>query len=231
MNKLIAELIGTFCLVFAGCGAIVANSVLGGAVTHVGIAMTFGLVVLAMIYSVGNISGAHLNPAVTIGFCAAGRMPWKEAPAFILSQCVGAILAGAVLIAVYHGQDYGTLGATLPSGSAMQSFIMEVVLTWILMFVILNVSSGAMEKGIMAGVAVGGTVALEALFGGPVSGASMNPARSLGPAIMSGHLEHLWIYIVAPTVGALLASPFCRIVQGKECCYASCDATDECDVK
>lgn len=225
MNIIIAEFIGTFCLVFAGCGAIVADSLFGG-VTHVGIAMTFGLVVMAMIYSVGNISGAHLNPAVTVGFCAARRLPWSAVPRYFAGQFLGGIAAAALLAVIYAGNSTGTLGSTLPVNGVLQAFFMEVVLSFILMFVILNVSTGHKEKGIMAGVAVGGTVALDALFGGPVSGASMNPARSLGPALASGTFEHLWIYMTAPVVGTLLASPWCRIVQGAECCYVPSDATD-----
>lgn len=226
MKVILAEFIGTFCLVFAGCGAIVANTVYGGAVTHVGICITFGLTVMAMIYSVGNISGAHLNPAVTMGFCFAGRMQWKQAPAYMVAQFAGGT-AGAALLSLIYADAGGTLGVTLPSSGVFQSLGMEVTLTFILMFVILNVSTGAMEKGIMAGAAIGATVTLEALFGGPVSGASMNPARSLGPALMSGNLQHIWIYFAGPILGALLASPWCRIVQGDECCHVRGNNADE----
>jgi len=218
MKKCAAEAIGTFALVFAGTGAIVINQASGGAITHVGVALTFGLVVLAMIYTLGEVSGAHLNPAVTLGFCAAGRMPWGEALPYVASQCAGAFAASG-LLRVLFPQD-ATLGATLPAGAAMQSCILEVVLTAILMFVILNVSTGAKEKGITAGIAVGSVIALEALFAGPVCGASMNPARSLAPAVVSGHLEHLWVYLVAPVLGALLAVPACRCVQAEGCCAA-----------
>lgn len=225
MNIIIAEFIGTFCLVFAGCGAILSDTIFGG-LGHVGICLTFGLVVMAMIYSVGNISGAHLNPAVTVGFCASGRLSWKAVPQYFAGQFLGAVCGAIVLAVIFAGHDIGTLGSTLPANGILQAFFMEVVLTFILMFVILNVSTGHMEKGIMAGVAVGGTVALDALFGGPVSGASMNPARSFGPALVSGTFEHLWIYFAAPVAGALLASPWCRIVQGAECCYVPTDATN-----
>lgn len=216
MQKFVAEAIGTFALVFAGTGAIVINHASNGAVTHVGIALTFGLVVLAMIYTLGEVSGAHLNPAVTLGFCAAGRMPWGEALPYLASQCAGAF-AASVLLRFLFPKD-ALLGATLPSGTAMQSFILEVVLTAILMFVILNVSTGVKEKGVTAGIAIGSVIALEALFAGPICGASMNPARSLAPAVVSGHLEHLWVYLLAPVLGAQLAVPACRCVQVEGCC-------------
>ena len=218
MNRYVAEGMGTFMLVFAGCGAIVSNDISGGAVTHVGVSLTFGLVVMSAIYAVGNISGAHLNPAVTIGFFAAKRMEGRLVLPYIVSQCAGAFAAALALRLLFP--EHETLGATLPSGSVFQSFGLEVLLTFMLMFVILNVSTGAMEKGIMAGTAIGGTVAIGALFGGPISGGSMNPARSLAPAIMSGELSHLWIYLAAPVLGALLAYPTCRLIQGDECCPA-----------
>jgi aquaporin Z len=216
MKKFAAEAIGTFALVFAGTGAIVINQVSSGAVTHVGIALTFGLVVLAMIYSLGEVSGAHLNPAVTLGFCAAGRMSWSEALPYLASQCAGAFAASGLLRFLFP--QNATLGATLPAGTAMQSFVLEAVLTAILMFTILSVSTGAKEKGITAGIAIGGIITLEALFAGPVSGASMNPARSLAPAVVSGHLDHLWVYLLAPVLGAQLAVPACRCVQAEGCC-------------
>lgn len=216
MRKLLAEFIGTFALVFAGTGAIVINQVSGGAVTHPGIALTFGLIVLAMIYTFGDTSGAHLNPAVTTGFAIARRFPWREVPGYIVSQILGALLASGTLRFLFPGN--GTLGATLPAGSAGQSFVLEVILTFLLMLVILSVSTGAKEKGITAGIAVGSVVALEAMFAGPISGASMNPARSLGPALVSGHLEHLWVYLVAPMLAAALAVPACCATRGSDCC-------------
>ncbi len=218
MKKFAAEAMGTFALVFAGTGAIVINQATNGSITHVGIALTFGLVVLAMIYTLGEVSGAHLNPAVTLAFCSAGRMPWSEALPYVVSQTLGAFAASGLLRFLFPASD--TLGATLPAGAAMQSFVLEVVLTAILMFVILNVSSGAKEKGITAGIAVGAVIALEALFAGPICGASMNPARSLAPAVVSGHLEHLWVYLLAPMLGAQLAVPACRCVQAGGCCSA-----------
>ncbi len=216
MKKLAAEFFGTFSLVFAGSGAIVIDHASGGAVTHVGIAFTFGLVVLAMIYAIGDVSGAHLNPAVTLGFVAAKRMAWKEAMGYVLTQLVGAIAASAFLRLLFP-QD-STLGSTSPAGSPIQSFILEVLLTCLLMFVILNVSTGAKEKGITAGIAIGGVIALEALFAGPISGASMNPARSFAPALVSFRFDHIWVYLIAPVVGALLAVPACRCVQPEGCC-------------
>ena len=208
MNKFFAEAVGTFALVFAGCGAIVVNDLYGGSLGHAGVSVVFGLIVMAMIYAIGNISGAHINPAVTLAFTAAGRFEKQLVLPYIVSQLAGALMAAVLLRVLFP--EHGTLGATLPSGSLWQSFMMEVVLSFLLMFVILNVSTGHMEKGIMAGVAVGGTVALEALIGGPVSGASMNPARSFGPALISGQLDALWIYILAPVAGMLLAWPTCR---------------------
>ncbi len=216
MKKLTAEAFGTFCLVFAGTGAIVSNDVSGGAISHVGIALTFGLVVLAMIYSVGDISGAHLNPAVTLGFYAARRFPGQLVAPYIGSQLTGAVLASLLLRVLFP--LHASLGATLPRGSAMQSFILEFVLTAILMFVILSVSSGSKESGITAGIVVGAVIALEAMFAGPICGASMNPARSIAPAVVSGKLAALWIYVAAPICGAMVAVLGCRCIREQGCC-------------
>lgn len=204
-NIYIAETIGTFALVFAGCGAIVVNDLFGAMLGHTGVSMVFGLIVMAMIYSIGNISGAHINPAVTLGFFFAGRIQKGEILPYITSQLVGAIAAAGLLKLLFSSHE--SLSATLPSGGIINAFVLEIVLSFFLMFVILNVSTGHMEKGIMAGVAIGGTVALEALMGGPVSGTSMNPARSLGLALVSGNISTLWIYIAAPVIGAWLAHP------------------------
>jgi MIP family channel proteins len=215
-RKLAAEAFGTFALVFAGTGAIVINDEHTGAVTHVGIAFTFGLIVLAMIYALGDVSGCHLNPAVTLGFYVARRFEgWLVVP-YLASQCVGALLASLTLRLLFPNN--AGLGATLPAGPVFQSFVLEFLLTMILMFVILNVSTGSKEKGPMAGIAVGSVIALEALFAGPVSGASMNPARSLAPALVSLNLDNLWIYLSAPILGACLAVPACRCVQEPGCC-------------
>src|SRR5258708_5863969 len=200
-RKLLSEFIGTFALVFAGTGAIVINQASDGAITHPGIALTFGLIVLAMIYTFGDVSGAHFNPAVTTAFAAAGRFPWREVPGFILVQLGGAFTASALLHFLFPSDKF--LGTTLPSGLPMQSFILEIVLTFLLMLVILSVSTGAKEKGNTAGIAIGSVIALEAMFAGPICGASMNPARSLAPAVMSANLQHLWVYLAAPVLGAL----------------------------
>jgi aquaporin Z len=200
---MLAEMLGTFALVFAGTGAIVINDVTNGAVSHVGIGLTFGLVILAMIYALGDISGAHFNPAVTVGFWLAQRFEGRKVFPYILSQCAGAVLASLLLRLLFP--THPTLGATRPAGAALQSFVLEITLTFLLMLVILKVSTGAKEKGITAGIAVGAVVALEALFAGPISGASMNPARSLAPAIVSFTFTHVWIYILAPLTGAFLA--------------------------
>jgi MIP family channel proteins len=224
MRKLAAEALGTFILVFAGTGAIVINE--HGAVTHVGVALTFGLVVVAMIYALGDVSGCHLNPAVTLGFFAGRRFQGRLVMPYILSQCIGALLASAVLRALFP--EHANLGATLPAGGALQSFVLETILTFILMFVILSVSIGAKEKGITAGIAVGAVITLEALFAGPISGASMNPARSLAPAFVSLHLESLWIYLTAPCVGALIAVGACRCVQADGCCCSVLEQKPSC---
>jgi aquaporin Z len=212
MAALIAECFGTFCLVFAGTGAIVINDVSGGAITHVGIALTFGLVVLAMIYAVGDISGAHLNPAVTLGFVVDGRMPMSKAGGYVGAQAVGAFAASGLLRVLFP--VHATLGATLPASEAWRSLVLETVLTLILMVVILGVSTGAKEKGITAGIVVGATIALEAMFAGPICGASMNPIRSLSPAVMAMKLDALWIYFAGPVVGAVLAAPLYRAMSG-----------------
>ncbi|MCD6064113.1 MAG: family channel protein [Flavipsychrobacter sp.] len=205
MRNYIAELIGTFALVFCGTGAIIINQESGGAITHVGIAITFGLIVMSMIYSLGSISGAHLNPAVSIAFTIARRFPLKQLTPYIISQLLGALLASVILRYLFPANEL--LGATLPQGSAAQSFVLELLLTFFLMFVIINVATGSKEQGMFAGLAIGAVVALEAMFAGPICGASMNPARSVAPALISGHLEHLWVYLVAPVIGAALAIP------------------------
>ncbi len=216
MRRLAAEVFGTFALVFTGTGAIIINDVMGGTVSHIGIAFTFGLIVLAMIYALGDVSGCHLNPAVTIGFFAAGRIRGQWVLPYIASQMLGACLASLTLRMMFP--SHGSLGATLPAGADWQSFVMEFMLTLLLMFVILSVSTGAKEKGVLAGVAVGSVIALEALFAGPISGASMNPALSLAPALVSLHLEHLWIYLTAPVLGACASVLACRCIQDPNCC-------------
>lgn len=230
-RRYFAEGLGTFALVFAGTGAIVVNDVSQGSITHVGIALTFGLIVMAMIYAIGDVSGAHINPAVTIAFWFGGRFEKRRVIPYLVCQIAGALAASGLLKILFLQHEH--LGATLPSGDWWQSSIFEIVLTFLLMYVILNVSTGAKEKGIMAGAAIGSVVALEAMFAGPICGASMNPARSLAPAVVSGHLEHLWIYLVAPTLGALLAIPACRCTQNDGCCAFrpnSSKEPNECNV-
>jgi len=216
MRKLAAECFGTYALVFAGTGAIIINDTTAGTISHVGVALTFGLIVLAMIYSIGDVSGCHLNPAVTIGFFISKRFGGKMVLPYILSQVSGAVLASLTLRAMFS--EHLTLGATLPAGSQFQSFVLEFILTLVLMFVILSVSNGSKEQGILAGVAIGAVITLEAMFGGPISGASMNPARSIGPALIAMKFEALWIYVVAPLLGAGVAVLLCKVIRGKDCC-------------
>jgi aquaporin NIP len=203
MKKYYAEILGTFALIFCGTGAIIINQESAGIVTHPGIAFTFGLIVMVLIYTLGPISGAHLNPAVTIAFTLAKRFPMKEVLPYLLSQAIGAFMASATLRFLFIKNEL--LGATMPAGTELQSFILEVILTFFLMLVIINVATGSKEQGMFAGTAIGSTVLLEAMFAGPICGASMNPIRSISPAIVSGHSEHLWIYIVAPILGATAA--------------------------
>lgn len=205
MKKYVAEVIGTFVLIFIGTGSVVVNNVTDGDVTLVGVAMAWGLVVSAMIYSIGDISGAHINPAVTIAFWIGRRFEGKHVVPYIISQCIGAILASLMIRFLFP--DQSSLGPTLPAGTWWQSFVMEIMLTLILLFVVLNVSVGAKEKGITAGLAIGGVISFEVLCGGPISGASMNPARSIAPAVVGGQTEFLWIYLTAPVIGGVLAVP------------------------
>lgn len=205
MKKYVAELIGTFILIFCGTGAMVIDQQTAGAVSHVGVAITWGLTVMALIYSIGNISGCHINPAVSIAFAIAGRFKARLLPGYIISQLAGALLASLTLKYLFPTSPL--LGATLPAGTEMQSFILELLLTFFLMLVIMNVAHGSKEQGQFAGIAIGAVVGLEAMFAGPICGASMNPVRSIAPAIVSGHLEHFWIYMVAPVAGAALAIP------------------------
>lgn len=221
-KKCVAEAIGTFALVFAGTGAIVINETSHGAITHVGVALTFGLIVLVMIYTLGDISGAHLNPAVTIGFWLSRRLRGREVFPYLASQCAGALAASGLIRLLFP--ENRLLGATLPAGSELQSLILEALLTALLMFVILGVSTGAREKGITAGIVVGSIIALEAMFAGPITGASMNPARSLGPAVVSGHFASLWLYLAGPVLGAAIGIIGCRCVREPGCCAGATGA-------
>ncbi len=203
MKKYLAEIVGTFALVFCGTGAIIINQETAGLVSHAGIAFTFGLIVMVMIYALGPISGAHLNPAVTIAFTVARRFPAKQILPYLLSQAIGAFLASIILRFLFSNNEL--LGSTLPQGTDLQSFVLEVILTFFLMLVIIHVTTGSKEQGMFAGLVIGSTILLEAMFAGPICGASMNPIRSLSPAVVSGHLQHLWVYLTAPVIGAVLA--------------------------
>jgi MIP family channel proteins len=211
-RALAAELVGTFALVFAGAGAIMVDAKTH-ALGHVGVAISFGLAIMVMIYAVGHVSGAHFNPAVSFGFALTRHFPWTRAAGYVAAQVSGALLAAAIL-----GGSLGNVaevGATLPSGSQSQSFLWEVVLTFFLMFVIMAAATDTRAVGEAAAIAIGGTVGLDAMFGGPISGASMNPARSLGPAVVSGNLHALWLYLVAPLLGAALGALAYQLVRGE----------------
>jgi MIP family channel proteins len=198
-----AELIGTYALVTAGCGAIVVNN-LTGALTHVGVALTFGLIIVVMVAATGHLSGAHLNPAVTAAFALTRHFPWREVPAYLAGQVVGAVAGSLTLLAIFGLA--GNLGATIPAGSAVQSLLLEVLLTAVLMFVIMAVATDTRAVGGLAALAIGFTVGMDAMWGGPISGASMNPARSLGPALVAGAWQDHWVYWVGPLVGAVLGA-------------------------
>jgi len=214
MKNYLAEFLGTFALVFFGTGSIVINEQTNGTITHGGISLTFGLTVMCMIYALGNISGAHLNPAVSIAFTVAKRFSMRQLPGYLIVQVAGALLASTSLKFLFPNNVL--LGATLPSGSLIQSFVLEFILTFFLMLIIFRFATGAKEQGMFAGVAIGAFVTLAALFGGPISGASMNPARTLGPALASWHLENVLLYLSAPVLGALLAIPVSRYFYGRE---------------
>ncbi len=203
-RRAVAEGIGTFGLVFAGCGAIVINQESGGTIGHAGIAITFGLIIMTMIYATGHISGAHFNPAVTAAFAVSRHFPWPDVPVYWTAQLLGAIAAATVLRLLFG--NVANLGATSPIGSDSQSFFLELALSFFLMFVIISVATDVRAVGQAAAIAIGGIVGLSAMFGGPISGASMNPARSLGPALISGRSESQWLYVIAPLIGATLGA-------------------------
>ena len=199
-KQCLAEALGTAGLVFAGTGAIIIDELSGGRITHLGIGMTFGLTVAVMIYAIGHISGAHINPAVTLGFALTRHFPWKRVPLFWGAQLSGA-LGGSLVLRGLFG-DVGNMGATVPSGTAWQSLGLEVVLTSILMFVIMATATDVRAVGQSAALAIGMTVGLEAIFAGPISGASMNPARSFGPSLVGLVWSSHWVYWIGPLVGA-----------------------------
>ena len=219
MKKYIAEIIGTFSMLFCGCGAMVINDFTGGTITHPGVAITWGLIVMAMIYAFGDISGAHFNPAVTVGFAVAKKFSWKEVPKYIIAQFTGAIAASLLLLYLFPDSD---LGATIPTIEPLKVFIIELLLSFFLMVVIINVSTGSKEIGPIAGIAVGGVILLEAMFAGPLTKASMNPIRSLAPALASGNFTDLWVYLTAPFLGMLLAVFSCKLVKDDNCCDEKC---------
>lgn len=210
-STFLAEALGTFCLVFSGTGAVVVDQVTGGRVTGLGISLVFGLVVLAMIYAIGHVSGAHMNPAVTLAFCSAGRHKTSEVGPYLIAQFLGATAASAALKYLFAGQA-NTLGMTLPAGSVAQSVVLEGILSFMLMFTIMGVTTDDRAEGTMAGIAIGAVVAMEAAFGGPISGASMNPARSFGPALLSGNFAHHWIYWIAPISGMVIGATVYRLI-------------------
>jgi aquaporin NIP len=209
---LAAEFVGTFALVFAGCGAIMVDAKTQ-ALGHVGVAISFGLVIMAMVYAVGHISGAHFNPAVSFAFALGRHFPWPRLLAYWAVQVLAAVTAAATLRGSLG--DIAHVGATLPSGSQGQSFLWELVMSFFLMFVIMAVATDTRAVGEAAAIAIGGTVGLDAMFGGPISGASMNPARSIGPALVSGDVYALWLYIFAPIVGAALAALAYHLIRGE----------------
>src|SRR3954451_13878039 len=212
LRALVAQTMGTLALVFAGCGASMVDAQ-AGAVGPPGVAFSFGLVIMVMIYAVGHISGAHFNPAVTLAFVLTRHFAWTRAAAYWGAQLVGALLAAALLRASLG--DLAHVGATLPSGSQGQTFLWELVLTFFLMLVIMAVATDSRAVGEAAAIAIGGTVGLDALFGGPITGASMNPARSIGPAVVSGDLHALWLYVLAPAAGAALAGVTYQFLRGE----------------
>jgi MIP family channel proteins len=208
-----AEFIGTFALVFAGAGAIVIDTKQDGAITHVGVAATFGLVIMVMIYAVGHVSGGHFNPGVTLAFATARHFPIRNVFPYWLAQFLAAVAAAGVLHMMFGNVAH--LGTTAPAGSAMQSFWLELILTFGLMFVIISVATDTRAVGQAAAIAIGGTVGLEAMFAGPISGASMNSARSFGPALVSADFHALWVYLIAPPIGAVLGALTYQLIRGE----------------
>jgi aquaporin NIP len=219
-RRLAAEFVGTFTLVFAGCGAVMVDAKTQS-LGHVGVAISFGLAIMVMIYAVGHISGAHFNPAVSLGFAVSRHFPWPRLLGYWTAQVLGALAAAAILRGSLG--NIANTGATLPSGSERQSFLWELVLTFFLMFVIMAVATDTRAVGEAAAIAIGGTVGLDAMFGGPISGASMNPARSLGPALVSGDLHALWLYLAAPLAGATLGALAYQLVRGEAAAGAAKD--------
>jgi aquaporin Z len=213
MRAYLAEFIGTYALVFCGTGAIIINDISNGAIGHQGIAVTFGAIVMVMIYALGSVSGAHINPAVSIAFAFTERFNRRNLLPYCIAQIAGALFASFTL--AYLFPTHLSLGATFPSGDWQQTFILEIILTYFLMLVILMLRQNKAVHQ-FAGIAIGGTVLLEAMFAGPITGASMNPARSIAPALVSGNIDLLWVYIFAPILGALLATGTSHLLQEKK---------------
>lgn len=214
-RRAVAEGLATFALVFAGCGAIIANAEYDGALGTVGIGLVFGLIIMVMIYATGHLSGAHINPAVTLAFTLTRHFPAREAAAYLGAQFAGAVAGALVLYAVWPDRP-ADLGATVPSVGVGSALVYEFVLTALLMFVIMAVATDTRAVGAAAAIAIGATVGLDAIFGGPVTGASMNPARSFGPALVSGQWTDFWIYIVGPVAGAALGALAYQLVRGPQ---------------
>jgi MIP family channel proteins len=215
LRRSLAEAFAAFALVFAGCGAIVASSQYPGSLGNLGEALVFGLVIMAMIYATGHLSGAHINPAVTLAFTLTRHFPTREAAAYVSGQLLGAVAGALLLLAVWPDQP-ANLGVTTASLSAGSALLYETALTAFLMFVIMAVATDTRAFGASAAIAIGGTVGLNALFGGPVTGASMNPARSFGPALASGEWHDFWIYVVGPLIGAALGAFAYQLVRGEQ---------------
>jgi aquaporin NIP len=213
LRRTTAEALAAFALVFAGCGAIVADARYDGVLGAVGVSLVFGLIIMVMVYATGHLSGAHINPAVTIAFTLSRHFPPRDAVAYLAGQLAGATAGAVVLLAVWPDQP-GNLGATVPSVGAGSAFVYELVLTAFLMFVIMALATDTRAVGAAAAIAIGGTVGLDALFGGPVTGASMNPARSFGPALAAGEWHDFWIYLAGPIAGAALGALAYQLVRG-----------------
>lgn len=225
-RRALMEGIGAFALVTAGCGAIITNAVHRGSLGGVGIGLVFGLVIMVMIYAGGHLSGAHYNPSVTIAFTLARHFPLRDAVAYVAAQLVGASAAAFLLLAAWPSEP-AHLGATLPSVGSGTALVYEIVLTAFLMFVITAVATDTRAVGAAAAIAIGGTVGLDALFGGPITGASMNPARSFGPALASGTWSSFWVYVLGPLVGASIGVFTYELVRGPQPASPAADAEQD----
>jgi aquaporin NIP len=227
-RALAAEGIATFALVFAGCGAIVTDAVRPDSLGTVGVALVFGLVIMAMIYATGHLSGAHINPAVTCAFALTRHFPPRRAVAYVAAQLAGATVAALALYSVWTDRP-ADLGATVPSVGAGSALVYEIVMTAFLMFVVMAVATDTRSVGAAAAIAVGGTVGLDALFGGPITGASMNPARSFGPALVSGTWTDFWVYVVGPLAGAGIGALAYQLVRGEHTHSVTTTSSPEID--